>query len=66
MGGTVVKEASCQGNQYLFLGRLSTFKMKSASDWYCAADNTLFEVSLLKLAANWENIKWAKLLKISP
>ncbi len=45
VGGTVVKEASCQGDQYLFSGQLSAFQTKSVSDLYCAVNDTLVGVS---------------------
>lgn len=65
MGGTVVEEASCQGDQYLSFGHDSTFQMKSDSDLYCVVNNTLVGVSCSEDAANWENMKWPELLKVS-
>lgn len=41
VGGTVVKKASCQGDQYLYLGHDTAFQMNMSS----AVNNTLAGVS---------------------
>lgn len=57
--GTVVKEACCQGAQYLFLGYDSTFQMKMKSPWLVLCCKQPSSLSKLLVASC---MKWAEYL----